>query len=251
MDPPPENGIAINFGTSHTGSGKTQPNQPVKSEPIPQPKEIVEQTSEDVVPQEQVENQEVLTQESENSPVVTPPKKEQQADESIPVKEKPKEKKPIEEVKPKKPSKETQNVLDNLLNGTKSDGETTQGHGEDQSSGDKGEIDGSVYANSFYGDGKGKDLGSGLSAGLNGRKLMGNNKIQQQCNEVGRIVVIVRVNQKGQVIHASYSAKGSTSTSKCLVDPALRMAKTFRWQPDQNAPKIQIGYIVINFSLGE
>ncbi|MBK5193270.1 MAG: energy transducer TonB, partial [Flavobacteriaceae bacterium] len=31
LDPPPESGIAINFGTSEVGSGDTQPTEPVKS----------------------------------------------------------------------------------------------------------------------------------------------------------------------------------------------------------------------------
>ena len=33
MDPPPENGIAVNFGTSDTGSGKIQPTEPVQMSP--------------------------------------------------------------------------------------------------------------------------------------------------------------------------------------------------------------------------
>lgn len=36
MDPPPENGIAINFGTSDTGQGEIQPLEPVKSSPQPE-----------------------------------------------------------------------------------------------------------------------------------------------------------------------------------------------------------------------
>ena len=33
MDPPPENGIAVNFGTSETGSGEIQPTEPIQSAP--------------------------------------------------------------------------------------------------------------------------------------------------------------------------------------------------------------------------
>ena len=33
LDPPPESGIAINFGTSDVGSGTEQPTEPVKSSP--------------------------------------------------------------------------------------------------------------------------------------------------------------------------------------------------------------------------
>ncbi|MDX1462040.1 MAG: energy transducer TonB, partial [Marinirhabdus sp.] len=33
LDPPPENGIAVNFGTTDTGSGDVQPREPIKSAP--------------------------------------------------------------------------------------------------------------------------------------------------------------------------------------------------------------------------
>ena len=33
LDPPPENGIAINFGTSEVGAGENQPTEPVESAP--------------------------------------------------------------------------------------------------------------------------------------------------------------------------------------------------------------------------
>ena len=33
LDPPPEGGIAVNFGTSNVGSGNVQPTKPVASAP--------------------------------------------------------------------------------------------------------------------------------------------------------------------------------------------------------------------------
>lgn len=33
MDPPPENGIAVNFGSSDVGQGEIQPTEPIKSTP--------------------------------------------------------------------------------------------------------------------------------------------------------------------------------------------------------------------------
>jgi hypothetical protein len=35
LDPPPENGIAINFGTTEFGSGNIQPTEPIQSAPQP------------------------------------------------------------------------------------------------------------------------------------------------------------------------------------------------------------------------
>ncbi len=48
LDPPPENGIAINFGTSEVGSGEVQPEETIQSAPklttnliVKQPKTVV------------------------------------------------------------------------------------------------------------------------------------------------------------------------------------------------------------------
>lgn len=235
MDPPPENGIAINFGTSDVGQGEIQPTKPIKSAPQPTPTQPV--TSQE---------EEVLTQDDESPVVVTPNKTD-----TKPKTETPKETlKP--KVEPKKPSKETNNALDALLNGPKSDGKTEGGHGNDGLAGDKGDPNGSIYSNSFYGSGSGNGNGSGNGTGwgLAGRKLSGNSKKVQDCNEEGRVVVKIWVNRQGNVIRAERS-QGTTNTNPCLVNPAIETAKTFKWQPDANAPETQIGFVVVNFKLGE
>ncbi|MDP5002039.1 MAG: energy transducer TonB, partial [Flavobacterium sp.] len=63
MDPPPENGIAVNFGTTDTGSGEIQPTEPVQMSP--------DQVKADPTP---AEEDDVLTQDEEAP--VTLPKKE-------------------------------------------------------------------------------------------------------------------------------------------------------------------------------
>ena len=61
MDPPPENGIAVNFGTSDVGQGEVQPTEPVQAA-APQP------TS------QPVESQQDLATQDDDSPVVAPKK---------------------------------------------------------------------------------------------------------------------------------------------------------------------------------
>ena len=109
-----------------------------------------------------------------------------------------------------------------------------------------------MYANSFYGDGSGdgKGAGKGTGWGLAGRKLAGNSKKVQDCNESGKVVVKIWVNKQGTVIRAE-RAQGTTNTNPCLVNPAIATAKTFKWQPDANAPDTQIGFVVVNFQVGE
>lgn len=235
MDPPPDNGIAINFGTSDVGQGEIQPTEPIQSAPQPS-------VSEPVTSQEE----EILTQD-EDAPVVVAPKKETP---------KPREETPKETPKPKietpKPSKQTNSALSSILNGPKSDGTAQGGHGDDGLAGDKGDPNGSIYSNSFYGNGSGNGTGSGSGTGwgLAGRKLSGNSKKQQDCNEEGKVVIKIWVNRSGNVIKAERS-QGTTNTNPCLVNPALETAKSFKWQADADAPETQIGFVVINFKLGE
>jgi len=77
LDPPPESGISVNFGTTNFGSGKVQPKQKIKSRPVQKP--IVEETKEEIkevvepvkseeaeqAPSEETED--VITQDNEES----------------------------------------------------------------------------------------------------------------------------------------------------------------------------------------
>lgn len=232
MDPPPENGIAVNFGTSDLGQGEVQPTKPIQS--APQKQQAQPETTQD---------EEVLTDESD-SPVVIQPKKTTKKVE--------KEKTETSKVITPQASKETNNALSSILNAKKSEGEAQGGHGNDGLPGDKGDPNGSIYANSFYGSGSGSGNGSGNGTGwgLAGRKLAGNTKKVQDCNESGTVVVKIWVNRNGNVIKAERT-QGTTNTNPCLVNPALETARTFKWQADSNAPETQIGFVVVNFKLGE
>ena len=78
LDPPPESGIAVNFGTTDFGQGNDQPTEPIKTAP--------KETSPEPVPETKTEiNEEVVTQESEDAPVIKKEKKKEE------IKETPKE----------------------------------------------------------------------------------------------------------------------------------------------------------------
>jgi periplasmic protein TonB len=231
MDPPPENGIAVNFGTSDVGQGEIQPTEAIQS--APQPQQAQPETTQD---------EEVLTDDNE-SPVVIQPKKD------IPKPKTPVEVKPKVEPTPK-PSQQTNSALSSILNGPKSDGTAQGGHGNDGVAGDKGDPNGSIYANSFYGSG-GSGNGSGSGYGLGGRRLSSPGQKVEQCgNESGRVVVQITVNKNGSVIKTQYS-KGTTNTTPCVLEAAYKTARAYKWQPDTNAPDTQIGFVVVNFNVGE
>ncbi len=226
----PQHGIAINFGTSDTGMGDIQPLEAVQAAPTPP------------TPQPVATNEEILTQETEETVAVQPIKKTTTPKPS-PVEEKKTTPKVVETPKP---SKSTSDALSSLLNGTKTDGHAKGEHGNDNTPGDKGSLNGNHYANSYYGSGTGK--GSGW--GLNGRTISARGKEVQNCNESGTVVVQITVNRNGNVI-AAKQTKGTTNTNPCLIEPALATARKYKWEPDSNAPETQIGFITVNFRLGE
>ena len=82
LDPAPENGIAVNFGTTDTGTGNIQPTEAIKSAPkvttptpTPQPKTEVK---EDVVTQDTEDAPVIKKEEEKVVKTETPVKKEAQ-----------------------------------------------------------------------------------------------------------------------------------------------------------------------------
>ncbi|MEM8520286.1 energy transducer TonB [Flavobacterium sp. PL12] len=231
LDPPPENGIAINFGTTEFGSGNIQPTEAIQSAP-----------KAEAAKEAAASNDDVLSQDIEEAVVIKEAKKIQ------PTKQTSKQEVKLKPKENPKPSKSTSDALSSLINGPKSDGKAQGGEGNDNLPGDKGSPNGNPYANSYYGSGTGSGNGSGW--GLNGRSISSRGKEVQKCNEFGTVVVQITVNRSGNVIAAKYT-KGTTNTNPCLIEPALATARKYRWQPDSKAPETQIGFITVNFKIGE
>ncbi|MEK9612956.1 MAG: energy transducer TonB [Flavobacteriaceae bacterium] len=249
-DPPISYGMEVNFGTQGQGSGRIQPKEVVASKPTPVETKETPETKESTptpIKDIPVESKEVVTQ--DESSVAVPKKQEAK------LKPQPEEKTPKEkaETTPQKEvpkvSDATKSVVSNLLKNKSQEGEKTTGEGDDLNAGDKGKLEGDPYASSYYGNtGLG---GRGKGYGLNGRNLQSNGKVVQDCNQEGTVVVRITVNQQGNVIEAEPGVKGSTNTHPCLMAPAKRTALLHKWYPDPKAPDQQIGFVVIQFKLGE
>lgn len=249
-DPPISYGMEVNFGTLAQGSGAVQPTERVQTIEQNEEKPVaVEEQVESVLPEQSSTEpvKEVLT---EKESTVSIPEKNEEKQSVQPVTE---EKEP--EVKPEpikevpKVSEATKSVVSNLLKNKTEEGEDTQGEGDDLAQGDKGKIEGNPYSSSYYNNfGLG---GEGKGYGLNGRNLQNNGKVVQDCNQEGTVVVRITVNNKGEVIQAEPGVKGSTNTHPCLLEPAKKTALLHKWFPDSNAPREQIGFVVIQFKLGE
>lgn len=242
LDPPLEKGIAVNFGTSSTGSGDVQPTEPVKTAPIenktpPTPPKPTEETP--------VIAEEVTTQETKEAPVIEEKKEEKPTPEvEEPVK------KPVEKPTPEpKPDEETSEALENLINGPEKTGKESQGEGNDQQGGDKGDPNGTLDADSYYGSGKGLD-GDG-NYRLGGRKALNKKTFVQDCNQSGIVVVKIEVDRQGNVIRAVPGVKGTTNSDPCLTKPAKRAALATKFNSDPDAPIKQVGKIIYEFKISD
>jgi outer membrane biosynthesis protein TonB len=242
LDPPPENGIAVNFGTMDRGSGNAQPKEKIKTAP--------KQTSPEPVKQQKAEiKEEVITQDTEEAPVIKKEEKKEVVKEVVKVVSKKEPKKELEKKPDPKPDQSTSDALSRLINGPKSDGVDKAGEGDDQKPGDKGDPTGDPNAKSYYGNGKGLD-GDGNYL-LGGRKALNKKKFVQDCNEAGTVVVSIEVDRNGKVINATPGVRGTTNNSKCLLEPAKRAALATKFNKDAKAPSKQIGKIIYRFSLSE
>ncbi len=271
LDPAPEYGVAINFGNSNTGSGNVQPDQPVKSEDLninKKPQEA-ESEPEEAKPDKTVEeeatkeetkkedtSEKVLTQEAEDAIKI---KKAKEAKESKAAKAKADAKaeaqrkanaKAAAEAKKKKEEADKKKKLDEMMGGlNNSKGDSSGSEGDDDKAGDKGQLNGNPYATSYFGD---PGTGSGgVGFGLNGRGKPSKDVFKQDCNESGLVVVRIEVDRNGRVIKAEPGVKGTNNTAACLLEPAKKIALSHKWKADDKAPARQVGFVSVNFKLGQ
>lgn len=248
-DPPVSYGMEVNFGTSTKGSGNQQPQELVESKPGVVAKNTVEKTQVNTTqpPPKPIKVGDVVT---EKESIVTLPEKETVIKEVQPetkIPEKVTEATPLKKVS--KVSEATKNVVSNLLKNKTQQGEVIEGEGGDVIAGDKGKQTGDLYSSSYYNTaGLG---GKGKGYGLNGRNLQSNGKVVQECNQEGIVVVRITVNNQGNVVFAEPGVKGSTNTHPCLLEPAKKTALLHKWYSDTKAPLEQVGFVVIQFKLGE
>ena len=261
MDPPEENGISVNFGTTNYGSGKVQPLKKIRSEPLDTPpvepnkqEEVVEEAvQEEVVEESPAEK--ILTQESAEAVKIKQAKEAKKKAEAAVEREKAKaakiaQQKKAAEEKARKEQEAKKRKLDALMGGlNKSDGTDSGSEGDDNRAGDKGQPGGDPYATSYYGS-PGSGNGTG-GYGLKGRTLVNKGQEKQNCNEAGRVVVKIVVDRNGKVISATPGVKGTTNNSPCLLEPARKTAFLHKWNLDSGAPNQQVGFVVVNFKLGE
>ena len=262
FDPPIEYGIAVNFGTSDVGSGEVQPTEALRpsnanEEPI---EEVIEQPQEIVEPSvsEPEAAEEVMTQDNAEALAIKKAEEERKLKEAREREERERraeeERQRLEAERLKREQEEREQAakrknLDALMGGfSDQDGRADGGEGNDNKAGDKGSETGDPNASGYYGVGGG---GSGGNYQLGNRTALNRPKPEYDCNEEGRVVVTISVDQNGKVIDAQPGAKGTTNSASCLLNRAKEAALRTTFNPDNKAPVKQVGKIIYNFSLSE
>ena len=247
MDPPLEYGVAVNFGTTDTGSGAIQPKKPLASQSTPVSEPVVEpvKTAPPVESSEPAAAEEVLTAEDLESIAIKKAEAETaklKADADAEAKAEAERLKKEADIKAKKKKE-----LDALMGGIGTDdGTDTGSEGDDDTPGDKGQLNGDPYAPSYFGSpGSGN---GGVGYGLNGRGRPSKTKVIPDCDEEGTVVVEIHVNQNGNVVKAIPGKRGTTGDI-CLYEAAKKTALTHKWPADSKAPAKQIGFVIVDFSV--
>ena len=244
MDPPEEYGVAVNFGTTDFGSGTNQPKTPTTNNT----KKTPEPTAAEVpaISKPSTSNsEEVLTTDDDAAMAI---KKAAQEAAKIKAEEQAKTKAEADRIRKENEAKERKKkALDALMGGIGADAGTASGSEEnDEKVGDKGQLNGDPYAPSYFGN-SGRGNG-GVGYGLNGRGTPSKSKVIPDCDEEGRVVVEIHVNQSGEVTRAIPGKRGTTG-DLCLYEAAKKTALTHKWPADFKAPIKQIGFVIVEFSV--
>lgn len=254
-DPPLERGIIIALGTPEGTTSQNSSNSAQSTESSTKQEESVSEPTEQIVEEESAapDNTEVESTLSETQ-LQEPTEEIIPAEEELLVAEN-SETTVVTQQEPK-PDAATAEALKRILGGQSASLPSNQNNQEtsvDPSTQDnemtRGAPDGSPLSESPY------NLGIGLDGDgnylLGGRRALYKEIIVQDCNQAGRVVVSIEVNQRGEVVTAMPGVRGTTNNAPCLLDPARRAALATQFNPDQKAPSRQIGKIIYVFRLSQ
>jgi len=238
-------GVAINFGDSDNGLGAKY-----QSDAVAQTAPMQSAPAEEVVGSDDNKAEAVAntTPVKNRDPKVQNPK-------------------PAVDNKPKTPAKPNNAALDAIMGGSNSgsSGNTTAGgnqgsnnglsngnYGNGGTGGGSGGGNGSGNgtgtgpgSGSGSGGGSGSGIGMGIGGGLRGRKVVLKPE-PAGCNEAGKVVIEVTVDESGKVTKAN-NYRG-TAASACLIQQARAAALKTKFAPNDKAG-LQTGTITYNFTL--
>ena len=260
---PDEEGILINFGTSYEGEGSIEPSATLQTQAVEQAEPIPSETT----IQSGESEEEILTQDFEEAPVVESDEKtaEKQEEEKVLEEERQREeeRERLEElerqrqeelekqriIEEQKRIQEITNRTRNALSNSRNNADNTAtGEGDTTGQGNQGSETGSVNSDnhslgiSGLGD-------KGISYSLAGRTPQSLPKPEYNYQAEGIVVVEVTVNQNGNVTKATAGVKGSTTLDNNLLKAAQKAALAAKFDRKLNAAAFQKGTITYHFLL--
>lgn len=259
---PGEEGVEVNLGYDDMGIGDIQTESPpLQTEtPPPMPQEITE-------PEPVLEEEEIITQDIEETPVIEEEKIEEVKEDPEPepeeiIEEIPEPKEEIvEEIIEKRVDSSllyTEKVVEKtvpnpdpvvnekaLFTGSSQNTNGTN-QGIAGGAGDQGKPHGFENSNKYDGQG---GLGNGISFSLGGRGSKFLDKPSDNFKEQGTVKVDIWVDRNGNVKNAAINRKGTN-----IIDPAMHLiainaAKNSTFAEDPKALELQRGSITYNFIL--
>ncbi len=220
---PGEEGVEVNLGNSNEGMGDIQPEVPAQA------------TAAASIPNQNKADDQLVTEETEETPVIEKKKTIKPKPKPTPVVKK----QPVVETPPEP------TVNPKALYPGKSTKTSTGGNqGVTGKPGDQGKENGTPGSPNYVGNG---GQGNGISYDLGGRGSRSLPKPTYNSPEQGKIVVSIKVNREGKVTYASAGAKGTTISEINLRQQAESAARKTLFAPDEDAPEEQRGTITYVF----
>lgn len=224
-------GILVNYGTVDEGMGSdymsteepavaehannTKPDKVTPAPPTDQPTQVNNSTKQ------------VVTQNTEDAPVVSSDKKPSQTVQAR------------QEVTKAKPAPV---INQNALYKGKTNNGTGEGDGTGNVPGNQGKPNGSNLSNNYNGTGSGNGgLQMAQRSFITKPVVEGNNRI------AGKIVVEIHVDKNGNVVYAKAGARGTSITDYTLLNQCEQSVKNIKLNSSDNAPDTQIGFYTFVF----
>lgn len=250
-EPPVEEGLEVNLGSSDMGMGTDQPFEPGPPAPAehqaytpPAPTPVHEEPSKET-PDDNEADAPVI-----KKPTITKPDATKIHEKEV-VKSKPVAKPKVET--PPAPVVVRPKAVFKGVNGTGTGGNEadTYKKGGNQGiaggKGDQGKPGGNPDSDNYTGGGHGNG-GVSISRGLQGRRITATPSFTDDFNENAKVSVDIRVDATGRVVSATYQPRGSTTSDAGMIEIAKRKAAQVKFSPgdDESAGTIQFNFKLRN-----
>lgn len=253
-EPPMEEGIEVNLGSSDMGLGNDQPFEPGSPAPVQEQAAYVPPTRAEPA-KEDVKDIETDDRDADAPEIKKPPVAKPEAT-KVPEKEVVKSK-PVKNPKPVEtpaPPVRRPKATMGAVNGTGTGGNEASTYKRGGSEGvaggrgDQGGTGGNPDSKNYTGGGRGNS-GIAIKSGLSGRTFTRVYSYTDDFNENATVAVDIKVDKAGNVISASYQPRGSTTSESFFKEKAIDIVRRSKLNANPNGPEAQTGTVLVKFKV--